>query len=192
MNWYIDSTPTPGEANDDYSVIAGSVTGTGGVTLDEVSVRAAGQYGSCYRWLIHETGYSIGGLGAGTYQLKAWASHNGHPYSTTYPESVTVGYSQTVGGIDIVIPLIGVAEAPPTSLAPLLRVSGRTLSLSGDGSAPVTVELYNQVGSRVSSFHLGPIKVEKRIELPATLPPGVYFAEAQEGAYRSTVKVVLW
>ena len=40
MNWYVDSTPTPGSDNDDYSSIAGTVTGTGGITLDDAGVYA--------------------------------------------------------------------------------------------------------------------------------------------------------
>ena len=192
MNWYIDMTPTPGEENDDYGVIAGSVTGPGGDTLEEVVVAADGLYGSCHRGLYQETGYGIGGLGAGKYLVRVYAYHQGHSYEATYPESVAVGYGQTVGGINIVIPLTGVAENPPAPLLPLVRASGRILLLSGDGTAPVNLQLYNQVGSRVSAFRLGPIEGEKRIELPATLTPGVYFAEAQKGTHRSTLKVVLW
>jgi hypothetical protein len=73
-----------------------------------------------------------------------------------------------------------------------MRVSGRALLLSGDGTAPVIVQLYNQVGSRVGEYDLGPFRGEKRIELPAMLSPGIYFALAQKGTYRSTIKVVLW
>jgi hypothetical protein len=192
MNWYIDSTPTPGWENDDYSSIAGTVTGIGGDTLDDVYVHAHGRNGCCYHWLYHGTDYSVGGLGAGKYEVWADAYHNGERWEGMYPESVAVGYSQTIGGINIVIPVTGMAETPSTPLLPPMRVSGRILLLSGDGTTPVNVQLYNQVGSRVKAFHLGPIKGERRIELPATLSPGVYFAEAQKGAYRTTVKVVLW
>lgn len=190
MNWYVDSTPTPGAANDDYSVIAGSLTGTGGITLDYAYVAVAGQNGhlSCG---LYDTSFVIAGLGAGTYQVSAGGYYNGQFYSTVYPDSVTAGYSETLR-LDIIIPLTGVAEIPSVPLAHLMRVSGRILLLSGDGTTPVNVQLYNQVGSRVNAFHLGPIKGERRIELPATLAPGVYFATAQKGAYRTTVKVVTW
>jgi len=77
-------------------------------------------------------------------------------------------------------------------LLPLMRVSGRTLLLSNNGAAPASVQLYSQVGSRVSEFRLSPFNGEKRIELPATLAPGIYFATAQKGTHRSTAKVVLW
>jgi hypothetical protein len=192
MNWYIDSTPTPGSKNDDYGMIAGSVAGTGGVTLDEGEVVACGQEGRCHCWLSHETGYSISGIGAGTYQVSATGTYNGRSYYGVYPESVTVGYSQVVSSIDLVIPLAGVAETPSAPLLRLLRVSGRALLLSGDGSMPMTVQIYNQVGARVSAFQLGLVVGEKRIELPSTLASGVYFATAQKGIYRSTARVVLW
>ena len=190
MNWYVDSTPTPDAANDDYSVIAGSLTGTGGITMDYAYVVVAGQNGilSCG---LYDTSYVIAGFGAGTYQVSAGGYYNGQFYSTVYPDSVTIGYSETLA-LDIVIPLTGMAETPSKPLLPPMRVSGRILLLSGDGTTPVNVQLYNLVGSRVNAFHLGPIIGEKRIELPATLAPGVYFAEAQRGTYRTTVKVVLW
>jgi hypothetical protein len=192
MNWYIDSTPTPGWENDDYGRIAGIVTGTVGDTLEEVYVAARGQNGHCHRGLYHKTGYTISGLGVGTYEVEVSAYHQGHLYQATYAESVTVGYSQTVGGIDFIIPLAGVAEIPSVPLLPLVRVSGRALFLSSDGTAKIDVQLYNQVGARVSEFHLGPDRGEKRIELPVTLAPGVYFAVAQGGTRRSSVKAVLW
>jgi hypothetical protein len=192
MNWYIDSTPTPGEANNDYSRIAGTLAGTGGVTLDEAVVAAGGQYGSSGRGLYHQASFSIGGLGAGTYQVSAGGFYNGHSYYGVYPDSVTVGYSQGVGGIDIVIPLTGVAETSSVPLFPSMRFSGRALLLSSDGTAPVSVRLYNQVGSRVSEFHLGPIKGEKRIAFPATLAPGIYFANCRFGERTLKTKLVLY
>jgi len=192
MNWYVDSSPTPGAENDDFSVIAGTVTGSGGDTLDTVCVIARGQNGYCSGGGLCQTSYSVGGLGAGKYEVTAEVQHRGHRYVVTYPESVAVGYSQTVGGIDVVIPVPGVTEAPPASVLPLLRVSGRTLLLGSDGSAPVMLALYNHVGSRVSATHLGRFTGERRVQLPATLPPGIYFATAQKGTRRSTVKVVLW
>jgi len=124
--------------------------------------------------------------------VSAGGIYNGQVYSGVYPESVTVGYSGAASGIDLVIPLSGVAETQSAPLLPLMRVSGRALLLSGDGVASVNVKLYNQVGSRVGKYDLGPIKGEKRVELPATLVPGIYFATAQKGTHRGTAKVVLW
>jgi hypothetical protein len=192
MNWYVDSTPTPGWENDDYGLIAGTVTGTGGDTLEYVRVTASGANGHSHCGLYQQSGYYIRGLGAGTYQVKASVYHQGHNYVVTYPESVAVGYAQYVSDMDIVIPLTGAAETPSTPPRPLLRVSGRTLLLSDDGTAPVDVQLYDQVGARVRAFHLGLVPGEKRIELPATLAPGVYFATTQKEVHRSAVKVVLW
>jgi len=194
MNWYADSTPTPDGENDNCSRIGGTVNVVGGDTLHQFYVFASGTNGRCNGDVYQGYDYSVGGLGAGKYEIRAevFDFNNMEWYEGIYPESVTVGYSQAVSGIDIVVSVPGVAETKTSSVLPLLRVSGRTLLLGGDGSAPVKVTLYNQVGSRVSASDLGPIKGEKRIELLATLSPGVYFATAQKGTYRSTVKVVLW
>lgn len=192
MNWYIDSTPTPGWENDDYSSIGGTVTGADGDSLDEVTVVASGINGRCYCGLAKAICYTIGGLGAGKYEVSVDAYHRGQPYQVTYPESVSVGYGGTTSGINIVVPTEGVAETPSVPLRPLMRVSGRTLLLSTDGTASVNVQLYNQIGSRVNEFHHGPVSDEKSIELPLSLAPGIYFAVAQLGTNRSTVKAVLW
>ncbi len=192
MNWYVDSSPTPGLINDDFSTITGTIAGPGGETLDEASVSASCQSGGFGCSLSNETSFQICGLGAGTYQVRARVHHDGHDYQVVYPESVSVGYSGVASGVDMVVPLSGAAETQSAPLLPLMRVSGRALLLSGDGTTPVSVQLYNQVGSRVSEFHLGPINGEKRIALPATLAPGIYFATAQKGASRSTSKVVVW
>jgi hypothetical protein len=194
LNWYVDSTPTPGEANDNFSVIAGSLTGSGGVIFDEAGVSASGMNGRCHRGLYQQSSYSVGGLGAGTYQMSAGGLYQGHWYSFVYPDSVTVGYAQTASGINLVVPVTGIVEsigptAPPRQL---LQLSGRTLRLPGDDGTPTSVELHNQVGVHVLAHRFSPTVGERRIELPAALPPGVYFAVAQQGVHRSTVKVVLW
>jgi hypothetical protein len=192
MNWYIDSTPTPGWENDDYGRIAGSITGTGGITLDEACVYASGTNGRCHCGLYQQTGYTISGLGAGKYEVRAYAYHQGHSYQATYPESVSLGYDGAVSGINFVLPATGVAEAPAAPSLSSMRVSSRSLLLSGDGTAPVNVQLYNQVGLRVSEFRLGPVNGEKRIELPAKLAPGVYFANCRLGERTLKTKLVLY
>ncbi len=192
MNWYIDLTPTPGSENDDHSIIGGAVTGTDGDTLDEVTVVASGVNGRCYCGLAKATDYTIDGLGAGKYEVSVDAYHQGQPYQATYPESVSVGYAGSTSGINIVVPTACVAEMPSVHIAPILRVSGRALLLSSDGTAPVEVQLYSQVGSRVSAFDLGTFAGEKRIELPSTLAPGIYFALAQMGAKQTRSKAVVW
>jgi hypothetical protein len=192
MNWYVDSVATPRGPNCNYSEISGSIRGADGHTFSGGAVTASGANGYCHYGLYQTRSYCIGGLGAGTYEVVAYVTDRGYPPRSVFPESVTVGYHQSATGIDFVIPLEGVAETQSAPLLPLMRVSGRALLLSGDGTARVNVQLYNQVGSRVGEFRLGPFNGEKRIELPATLAPGVYFSVVQKGTNRSTAKVVLW
>jgi hypothetical protein len=195
LNWYCDSTPTRGAQNDDYSAIAGTVTGTGGVLLDEAYVLAHGMFGyDCLDGVFSQQGFVICGLGAGEYQLCVEASYQGRLYYATYPDSVVAAYGDTLSGVAIVVPVDGIGETPSQTqfLIPLLAAAGRLLRVIIDGSSPVEVQVYDQVGVRVLAHRFSPTVGERRIELPAALPPGVYFAVAQQGVHRSTVKVVLW
>jgi len=192
MNWYIDSTPTPGWENDDHSMIAGSVTGTGGITLDEVMVVASGQSGRCHQGLMAETDYGVSGLGAGKYAVKAYAFHQGHSYQVTYPESVAVGYSQTVGGINIVIPLTGVAKDATGNASRLgLGQRGRTLVLSADRPGAALVTVYDNLGRVGMSEKV--IMVSGSYELPLhLLSSGVYFASCRFRERTANAKFVLY
>jgi hypothetical protein len=191
LNWYVDSTPTPGEANDDFGVIAGSVTGTGGVTLDEVIVLASGRCGRCHKGLYHQTGYSIGGLGAGVYSVRAMVYHQGHSYQIAFPESVAVGYGQTVPGIDMVVPLTGVAEAPP-AMAGWLRLVAfppGTATIHSDRSAFVTVAIRDHLGRIMLKRGLSVRPGRTAVPLH-NLAPGVYFVSCTSGQTTIRKKLV--
>lgn len=114
-NWYVDSTPTRGGPNDDYSSIGGRVDMDSALTLDVLTVRASGRYGSmCWRVFDTVGEYVLRGLGAGAYRvtMAAYVRELGY-VEATYPESVRVGYSQAVGGINFRIPSSAVAERQP-------------------------------------------------------------------------------
>ena len=111
-NWYVDSTPTRGALNDDYSSIGGRVDMDSTLTLDLVTVRASGRYGTMF-WRKFDTvgEYVLRGLGAGAYLVTMYARvRELGDFEVTYPESVRVGYSQAIGGINFRIPPPGVAE----------------------------------------------------------------------------------
>ena len=99
LNWYIDSTPTPGQMNDDYSTITGTVRWGSGHYFDWVDISVFGSMGSSFSnvWSSGDT-FRAPGLGAGRYQIAAcgWAWPG---ESLFYPESVDVGYSETLSGI---------------------------------------------------------------------------------------------
>jgi hypothetical protein len=107
INWYIDSTPTRGQDNDDYSTVIGTVTWPPlGIWYVDVSV--SGPMGSSYS-TVGGSGYSYlaMGLSAGRYQVVASAS-NGEVL--VYPESLDLGYNRTLRGIDFDFIMPGAAE----------------------------------------------------------------------------------
>jgi len=182
LNWYVDSSPTPRRKNDNYSLIEGTVTGTGGVTLDEVVLAASGTSGRCGCELYRQTGFRIAGLGTGKYKVGGYARYQGVWYEGVYPESVAVGYSQTTSGIDIVIPLTGVAEAPPVSGNWLSLATGPPWSsrIHSERTAFVTVTVHD---------HLGRVALRRGLSVrPGTtevplhsLAAGVYFINCTSG-----------
>jgi hypothetical protein len=192
MNWYVDSTPTPGCENDDYGVIAGTVTGTGGDTLEYVYVTASGANGHSHCGLYQQSGYYIRGLGAGTYQVKASAYHQGQNYLFAYPESVAVGYAQHVLDIDIVIPLTGVAgEAIGDAPSFGLQQRGRSLLLTTDRPGFALVSVYDNLGRVRMSEKV--ILASGSYELPLyLLSSGVYFASCRFGERTASTKLVLY
>jgi hypothetical protein len=99
LNWYIDSTPTPGQENDNYSTITGIVRWGSGHYFDWVDISVLGPMGSSYS-NVQSSGetFEAPGLGAGRYEVAAcgWYASG---ESLFYPESVDVGYSETLSGI---------------------------------------------------------------------------------------------
>jgi hypothetical protein len=99
VNWYIDSTPTPDQENDDYSTITGIVRWGSGHNFYWVDISVFGPMGSSFS-IAYSSGdtFRAPGLGAGRYEVRA----RGQPGNVivSYPESVDVGYSQVVSGIN--------------------------------------------------------------------------------------------
>jgi len=124
INWYIDSTPTPGEDNNDYSTIQGTVTWDSGLQVSAGQVVVSGDYGSGVCEIYGQPAqYRMRGLGAGRCWVAATVNIVGHGLVTVpYPESVDVGYSQTVSGINIHITLEAIAEEETGNKQP---ISGR-------------------------------------------------------------------
>jgi hypothetical protein len=167
INWYIDSTPTPGAPNDDYSIIRGAIRGSGGQVPDYFVIESDGPNGVAYDESGMTTDYEIIGLSAGKYRVRAFdVGIRGQRYTVEYPDSVELGYSDVVEGIDLIIPLAGIRESE-VSLRPALLGPGVLLDVSG---------------RRV--MELGPGENDIR-----QLQPGAFFLRREEDDY--THKVVV-
>ncbi|MEO0098644.1 MAG: hypothetical protein ABIK99_06500 [candidate division WOR-3 bacterium] len=110
LNWYIDSTPTFGEENDDWSSIAGRVIDELGNLVPYIFISASGPMGEIsYDWEgfpINQP-YYLPGLGAGKYQIKAFLVNR---VWAVRQDSVDLGYNQHLTGIDIVVRYSGLGE----------------------------------------------------------------------------------
>jgi hypothetical protein len=195
FNWYIDSTPTPGEANNDFSTISGAVLLDSTPAGADVVVTPHGRLaGTCFSDEYMETSYSVQGLGPGWYQVEAVVCS---PYRTlrgVYPESVFVGYSQNLTGINIDLRGQGVAEharpAPPAR--PGLRVRGAELEVLCPTAADVRLKVYDLTGACRAVLHEGLLESGvHRFDLASRVSPGVYFARLTTGDRTCAAKLVV-
>jgi hypothetical protein len=172
FNWYIDSTPIPGEANNDFSTISGMVLLDSMPEGADVFVTPHGRLaGTCFSEDYMEVNYSVQGLGPGWYQVEALVYSPNGTLHGFYPESVFVGYSQNLTGINIDLRAVGIAERaqPVPSARPELRVRGAELDVLCPTQADVRLAVFDQTvpaarcctkgvwnpGSIDSSFHPG-------------------------------------
>jgi hypothetical protein len=170
-NWYIDSTPTREMENDDYSTVTGIVKWGSGHHFSFVDISVFGPMGISYS-SVPSSGmtFEASCLGAGRYEVAAC----GYPGGVTliYPDSVDVGYSQVVSGINFDFDPPGVGEGQrPTAygLQPAATVMHRL---------PVGAVVFDAMGRRVVS--------------PRS---GIYFvregSEAVSSRLQATYKVVI-
>ena len=167
-NWYIDSTPTPGQQNDDYSTVAGIVTWGSGHYFDWVDISVFGLMGRSFSNVTASgEAFEAPGLGAGRYQIAACGWY-GSGESLFYPESVDVGYSETLSGIILDFDPPGVEEGQQ----PTARGSRPAATVMR--SLPVGMVAFDAMGRRV----LNP-------------KPGVFFVRERSavGGERSAVTV---
>ncbi|MEO0005261.1 MAG: hypothetical protein ABIK49_04585 [candidate division WOR-3 bacterium] len=179
-NWYIDSTPTPGEDNDNYSTIQGTVTWDSGLQVIDGCVIVSGDYGTGY-WEIYPqpVEYQFRGLGAGRFWVGAMVYIVGHGGITVpYPESVDVGYSETRSGINIHISLQAIEEKEMERDKE--KMSGR---------ATIVKEIKKIMINDQSSMTILDASGRRVKEFDKVLAPGVYFVKEEKG--RGLRKVLL-
>jgi len=191
FNWYMDSTPTPGAENDDYSTIAGHVLVDYLPDNSQLYVYASGPYGNrCVGETCLTTSYTVPGLGAGPYQLSATMIWPHGSWNGERPDLVEVGYSQVLTGVVIDLRTIGVTEKGPkpqaSSLKPHATVVRGVLWLEPASSIKhqATSRLLDAAGRKVLDLHPGANDVSR-------LAPGVYFVSERSATSgkRSAVAV---
>lgn len=96
-----------------------------------------------------------------------------------------------IRGLEYGTPMAVAAEPPPAPAGLALRSAGRTLVLSARDAGPVRLDLFDALGRRVASVFEGALGTgERRFSLPA-VAPGLYVAQAIQGASRASVRVVV-
>jgi hypothetical protein len=192
MNWYVDSTSTPGAENDDYSTIVGSVVGSGGETPDAAVVVVSGPCRGCHDELWRASSFGVVGLSAGAYEVSVRAYFPDTVCSMTYPDSVTVGYDQVVSGINFVVPLAGVAE-PTVDMVPEVNLQqhGRTLVLTAGRPGAALVTVCDNLGRVRMSEEIALAAGRNEAALPS-LGSGVYFATCRFRNRTLTHKLLLY
>jgi len=103
-NWYIDSTPTFGSENDDWSSISGRVLDQDSNLAYYHEISATGPIGGITSYPTQP--YYLQGLGAGKYWVQARFGYNWY----AYPESIDLGYNEHLTGYDIIFPFDAVHE----------------------------------------------------------------------------------
>jgi hypothetical protein len=97
--WYVDSTPTPGQANDDtLGGISGQVLDQNGQPLNDAWVTLSYPRGHAHGYTYTYGTFDFRPLGPGTYWLTA--EKTGY-LAGCYPESVRIGANEYRGGVNI-------------------------------------------------------------------------------------------
>lgn len=179
MNWYIDSTPTFGSVNDDWSSISGTVTQSQGIPAINHIVYASGRTGaSC--GITNALGqYTIQGLGADKYQISIYYNHY---LVATHQDSIELGYNQHLTNINIIIPIGDIHQPNHSRISvkqfgiKMTNKSNLELSCLLQEPTQVIVHIYNLNGVLLKTFGYSQLPTGYHtINLPLNLQNGIYF-----------------
>jgi hypothetical protein len=193
--WYVDTTPTFGASNDDNgggiwgAVLDPDSQPIAGATVQMASANGTATMQTENGLLLYSRGYfEEKPTGPGKFVLTA--EYPGYlPY--TYPETIELAPNEG-RWIIIYLQRPGAVEEPPgCTIAVRLHQRGRTLALDADRPGTALVSVYDNLGRVRMSEKVALVEGKNELALPS-LQSGVYFATAQKGTYRSTVKVLLW
>lgn len=198
FNWYRDSTPTPGAANDNWSTISGCLCCSDNLSGEDIFVYAHGRYAGTCLWEGYGAGdtlFEVSGLGAGWYHLEAYAGGPRGSYQGTYADSVYVGYNQEAFGVNIVLSRVGVdhEDSRQKARSPQLHVVGQELSVECSAPTKAKLTLFDLAGRGRIILHQGPLAPgTHRFGIPPRVAAGIYFARLETGLNTTTTKVVIW
>jgi hypothetical protein len=195
VNWYIDSTPTFDQPNDDWSSISGRVTNQSGQPV-RVEVCADGPCGGSVGFSDSLGNYTIAGLGEGKYWLTTFSFN--YPQGN-YPESVYVGYNQHITGINIILPFSGI-EQVNKSTTPIILFSlsnpisdNSKISFILSNKAKAIIKLYDAQGTLVRILSNGILNSgSHQFGLNLNTIPGVYFLDIKIGEQKAITKKLIY
>jgi hypothetical protein len=102
--WYVDSSPTPGQRNDDYSAISGSLVDVPPILYGGFTVTASGPYAEVTAYADYQYGtFYLGGLSPGKYRVTAYCCYfpPGDTWIGAAPDSIELGYAETRSGVRV-------------------------------------------------------------------------------------------
>ena len=195
INWYVDSSPTPGEVNDDYSSIAGSIVIDPLPNNSDLSVYASGPSAAhAYTENYNSKDFTISGLGAGKYALEAWLFDGTNLWHGVDPDSVEVGYSKTTTGVHIVMQSASIAEGKglPVSVQPKLLVHARAIEVICPLALDARLEVYDMLGRRRAVLHQGRLSPgEHDFNLDQGIEAGEYFVRLAAAGLTTTARMTV-
>ncbi|MCX7784618.1 MAG: T9SS type A sorting domain-containing protein [candidate division WOR-3 bacterium] len=186
INWYIDSTPTIGLPNDNWSSISGTVLNSQGQPLINRPVEADGPTGGMTCLTDSNGNYTIAGLGQGKYWITVWNSSN-QP-AGSYPDSVYVGYSQNVSGINITIPTMSIKKEDSYLAQSLLFSIPNPIKSNSLISLPLKKNLVGKIYDAKGILVKTIPNNQNQFEL--NLSSGIYFLKINSGKQTFTRKII--
>lgn len=169
--WYIDSTPTFGQPNDDtLGGIYGRVFTIDTTPIGSVWVSIKGpQGGDDYYIYTPGTTFEFHPIGPGIFEVSALRTGYAQGF---YPESVRVGANETRTGVNIYLEPLPLIEEQSSSLDNQLPIKSTILGSVLTIASNERAFLFNITGKKVANLVPGKNNLNH-------LSPGVYFLKAE-------------
>lgn len=183
--WYIDSTPTLGNGNDDtLGRISGRVLDDRGLPVYGAWVTMRNRHGRDYTYTDSSGRYSIFPVGPGVYELIA--QKTGH-LPGLFPDSVRLGVNRQVDTVDIWLYRVGVEEVRAWSP---VWYTGR-LFIDAASAGLADVRIYDATGREAlrRSTELKPGR--NWLSLDPSLRSGSYFVRVRTARHTYNSKITL-